>query len=100
MANLRESALIYESKKTKNISDLPKVSTQLDLQKQTGIDKEGKEFTYYFVEVEGEKYRVPVSVLEGLKTQLEEDPELEFFRAKKTGSTMKDTKYVVVPVRK
>jgi hypothetical protein len=99
MANIRESALTYESKTTKNISELKKVSVDLNVQHKKVAGKDGKDdFEYNFVEIEGEEYRVPDSVLKQLKVQLEQNPEIEFFKVVMTGAGM-NTAYTVVVVK-
>jgi len=96
---LKEEAQSYETPaKTKNIVDLPKVTTNLTVEEETHTDKEGKEFTIKTVEVEGSKYRVPNSVLNQLKVLLEDNPDLENFKVKKTGTGL-DTEYIVIPLQ-
>ena len=97
MANLKETASAYEAPQTLNIADLEVVSTDLDVQEKTGTNKDGDDFTYNYVEVEGKQYRVPNSVLTELKTILEEKPDLQKFRVKKTGQGLQ-TRYTVVPL--
>ena len=98
MANLKEEAQAYESTATKNISELPTVSTtDLDVQERTGTNDEGKEFSYKYITIEGFDYRVPASVLKSLKAILEENPNLKTFKVKKTGAGM-TTEYTVIPL--
>ena len=97
MANLKDTANAYEAPQTLNIADLEVVSTDLDVQEKTGTNKDGEDFTYNFVEVEGKQYRVPNSVLTELKTILEEKPDLQKFRVKKSGQGLQ-TRYTVVPL--
>jgi hypothetical protein len=47
--------------------------------------------------VNGEKYRVPQSVLNNLKAVLEDNPMLKTFKVKKTGEGM-DTRYILIPL--
>jgi len=103
MTNLRESSLTYESNETKNITELAKVSTILELEERTfnegKLDKDGKsiQFSIKVVIVDGEEYRVPDSVRKQLKVHLEEKPDLEFFKVKSTGTGM-NTAYTVIPM--
>jgi len=97
MANLKEAALAYEAPQTLNIADLEVVSTDLDVQEKSGTNKDGEDFSYNVVEIEGKQYRVPNSVLTELKTILEEKPELKKFRVKKTGQGLQ-TRYTVIPL--
>ncbi len=83
--------------KTKNISELKQVSTELNVQLETFQDKEGKDVHIKVVLIGEEKYRVPQSVLNSLKAILEENAELKTFKVKKTGEGM-DTRYVVIPL--
>ena len=102
MSKLNEYALDYEpTSKTKNISDLQQVSTDLDLvDDEFEFEKNGETKTVKqkVVVVEGEQYRVPVSVITQLKVLLEDNPTLKTIKVKKSGTTMDDTKYQVIPV--
>ena len=64
-------------------------------------DKDGNEVektvNQKVIVVDGEKYRVPVSVLMQLKAHLEDNPNLQKFKVKKTGEGLK-TEYVVIPI--
>ena len=97
MANLKEEATAYESTATKNISELLKVSTDLEVLERTGTNDEGKEFSYKYITVEGFDYRVPASVLKNLKAILEDNPNLKHFKVRKTGQGM-STEYTVIPL--
>lgn len=93
MAKLSEEAKGYEPKpKVKNIAELNEVSTELEVKE----DLEA-EFPYKYVEVDGERYRVPITVLSDLKAILEENPELKKFKVKKQGEKM-ETKYTTIPL--
>jgi len=61
------------------------------------VNKEGEEVKQKVIVVEGEKYRVPVSVLNNLKVLLEDNKDLKFFKVKKTGEGM-DTRYIAIPL--
>jgi len=97
MVQIKEEAEAYESKQTKNISELPLVAIDLEIKEETFKDGDGKEFTIKFVEINNERYRVPVSVLKNLKAILEEKPDLKTFKVKKIGSGM-NTEYTVIPI--
>jgi len=93
MATIKEEAIGFESKsKIKNISDLPSVDTNLVVHSEDNV-----EFPYKYVELNGERYRVPTSVLSSLKAILEENPALKKFKVKKTGEGM-NTEYTVIPL--
>ena len=78
---IKEEALAYESPaKTRNITELKKIPTELITQEESFKDKDDKDVTIQYVEVEGEKYRLPKSVLISLKAILEDNSELKFFK--------------------
>ena len=88
----------YEAKVTDVISVLKKVSVDLELREETFTDTEGKEFSVNLVNIDGKDYRVPSSVLKQLKAQLEETPDLKYFKVKKEGEGM-NTSYIVIPLK-
>ena len=102
MATLSEYAQDYESTaKTKNIADLPKVSIDLELtDDEFEFEKNGETKTVKqkVVIVEGEKHRVPVSVIQQIRVLKEDNPALKFIKVKKSGTTIDDTRYQVIPV--
>lgn len=104
MAKISEFAKDYEPQQTtKNIADLPEVSTDLELEddefeftdKNT---KQTKTIKQKVIDVNGEKYRVPVSVIQQIKVILEDNPQLKRFKVKRSGSTKDDTRYQVIPL--
>ncbi|OHB97956.1 MAG: hypothetical protein A2W74_00370 [Planctomycetes bacterium RIFCSPLOWO2_12_38_17] len=97
MANLKESAMAYESRSVGNIADLPKVSTELLVEDREATNEEGKTFSYKVVIANDQEFRVPASVLKSLKAILEDNPKLQFFKVKKTGAGMA-TEYTVIPL--
>lgn len=97
MAKLKDEANAYESQATKNISELPKVSVDAGVEEKKGMNNEGEEFSYKYIVVDGSQYRVPNSVLKSLKAILEENPNLKYFKVKKTGTGM-TTEYTVIPL--
>jgi hypothetical protein len=95
---LKEEAMASEPpQKTKNISELAQVSTSLTVEEETFTNNEGKEVIIKVVNVNGEKYRVPQSVLNSLKAILEDNPNLKTFKVKKSGEGM-ETRYVLIPL--
>ena len=99
MANLKDTAKAYEPKLTKNISDLEKVDiTNIDVKIDKGKDKDGNEFEYLYIEVADERYRVPNSVLNSLKSILAKMPELKYISVLKQGKGMATT-YQVLPLQ-
>lgn len=101
---LNEFAKDFEpASKTKNIADLKDVSTELDLidDEFTVTDKVTKQekiVKQKVIVVNNEKYRVPNSVIAQLKVVLEDNPNCKKFKVKKSGSTIDDTRYQVIPL--
>jgi len=102
MTKLNEFAQGYETKATKNIADLPEVSIDLELEDDDFefTDKDGKVKTVKqkVVNLNGENYRVPISVIQQLKILLEDNPDLKKFKVKKTGEGKDNTRYQVIPL--
>lgn len=98
MANsIRDSAKAYEPKLTKNIAELKTVSVDMALLEGKGKDKDGNEFTYNYIETDGEQYRVPGKILGDLKAILEKKPTLKNFSVAKKGTGL-NTQYTVIPL--
>lgn len=95
METIRESAKKFESKKTKVISDLKEVNTELNLIPKHGVKKDGVEFSYNVIVIDEVEYRVPDSVIEQLKTLIEEKPGMTMFKVKKKGEGL-NTEYQVI----
>ena len=96
MATLKEEAQAYVPPTTKNIAELQKIPVSLELKDGEGKDKDNEVYQYKYAMVGGEKYRVPGSVLGGIKTLLKIRPNLEFVQVLKSGSGM-NTTYQVIP---
>lgn len=102
MSKINEFAKDYQSKTTKNIIDLPEVSTDLELiddefettDKKTGNVKVVKQKV---VSINGENYRVPNSVFQQLKVILDDNPTLKKFKVRASGQGM-ETRYQVIPL--
>lgn len=92
MTSLKETAQDYSSTQILNIADLEIVNVDLDVMEETEC-----EFPYKYIIVDGNKYRVPSSVLLNLKALLEDNPKMTKFKVKKTGEGM-NTSYTVVPL--
>ena len=89
--------------KTKNIADLKEVSTDIELiddefEVTDKVTKQVKTVQQKLIVVEGEQYRIPVSVISQLKAILEDNPTCKKFKVLKTGTTMDDTRYQVIPL--
>jgi len=99
MTTIKEEAQQFEPKASiKNIADLSEVSTDFELRSEKGKNNEtGEEFEYKFIDVNGEKYRVPTKVIGDLKVILGENINLNKFKVKKTGVGL-ETRYTVIPL--
>jgi len=97
MATIREAADKYEAPKTMNVADLDRVSTECDIKTETFNTTDGEEFEVDSIEVDGQKYRVPKSVIKQLKTLCAEKPDMTEFKVKKEGTGM-NTSYQVIPL--
>lgn len=97
MATLKDEALAYEPTTTKNIADLEKVPTTLEVKNGTGTDKEGKTFTYKYVEFNTTQYRIPGKVLGDIKAILVVKPTLAYVKVIKKGQGL-NTQYTVIPL--
>lgn len=103
MATIAEASKEYTSSQTQNIADLDKVSTDLELvadeftfnDRETGQQKTVQQEVVIVDEI---KYRCPVTVKQQLKVLLEDNPNLKFFKVKKTGQGKDSTKYQVIPL--
>ncbi len=89
--------------KTNNIADLKEVSTAVDIKDDEfeitdKISKEIKKVKQKVIIVDGVKYRIPASVIAQLKVIMEDNPNCKKFKVKKSGTTMDDTRYVVIPL--
>jgi hypothetical protein len=95
---LKQEAQEYEvPTKTRNIAELSKVSVDVVIEDDNFTNKEGEEVKQKVIVLDGEKYRVPVSVLNNLKVILEDNPNVKTFKVRKTGEGM-DTRYTVIPL--
>ena len=83
---------------TRNISDLKEVDTNMSLEDRSGHDKDGKEFKYKVVVVDGVDYRIPGTVIGSLKAILEKKPTLKKFAVSRQGKDKETTKYTVIPL--
>lgn len=104
MAKLKDEAKAYEARATHNIADLDEVSVDLDVQEedfefQDQDTGETKTVRQKIVEIDGERYRVPNSVLKQLKVYLEDNPNLQKFKVRKSGQGL-NTDYTVIPILK
>ena len=97
MTSLKDAALAYEPKLTHNITELDVIPADADIKHEVRQNQSGEEYEIDFIVKDGKEYRIPASVLEGLKVQLQANPNLTKFKVTKTGEG-KATKYTVVPI--
>ncbi len=101
MVKLIDVAKNYEPKKIRNIADLDSVPIDIEVEddEYEFEDEQGniKTIKQKVAVIDGERYRVPNSVLRQLKVLLEDNPNLTKFKVKKTGSGL-NTEYIVIPI--
>lgn len=97
MTTLKEAAQNFAPKTTKNIAELTSFPVSLELKDGQGVDNEGKPFSYKYVELNGDHFRVPGSVIAQIKELLIENPNLQNVKAKKSGAGL-NTRYNVIPL--
>jgi hypothetical protein len=98
MVKLSEMAKDYVSPKTKNIADLEKVSVDIELKDESFLDKDKKTVNIKVAEIDGESYRVPLSVVKQLQTLMKEIPDLKFIKVVAKGTGI-NTDYQVIPLK-
>lgn len=95
--NIKEKVKTIEKKTTKNISELEKVSVNLEVGVRGPFNKgTPEEFFIDVVVVNGEDYYMPFAVQIALKEILVKFPMLKDFSVMKTGEG-KATRYQVIP---
>ncbi len=97
MGKLNEEAKNYTPATMNNITDLESVPTDIEVVEEVFKEGTSEEFRAKIVRVDGEAYRVPVSVLKSLKAILEVKPDLKKIKVTKTGTGM-NTEYTVIPL--
>lgn len=98
MTRLKDAAIAYEKISTvKNIADLDSVSLEIDMIEKTFTDSNDKEYKNDVITVGDEDYRVPKTVQAQLKTMIESGVNFKTFNVVRTGTTISDTVYTVIP---
>ena len=97
MATIKNEAETYNPPTTKNITELEKVSVNIETRDETYTNKEGEEFTVMKITIDNEDYRIPKSVLMQLKELLKEIPNLKHFKVTSSGSGL-NTNYTTIPL--
>lgn len=95
MAKMKDMAKDYTPKATPNISELEKVSVDVEIKEEEFTTEEGDTFKVNIAIVEGKKYRVPNMVLKQLKAILTKKPYIKYISVVKDGEGLK-TSYSVV----
>lgn len=95
MTTVKQTATEYEPTQTKNIADLNKMSVNAEIQVRKFKEGTPEEFEVNVIEYKDDDYRIPTSVIKQLKSLLEEKPDLEYFKVKKSGDGMQTT-YLVM----
>ena len=96
-ATIKDLALLYKPKTAKNITELKSIDVNTLVGVEIGTDLAGEEFTYNYIEYNGERYRLPDSVLSQLKAILEKKPTLRSYSVSKSGEG-RLTRYQVIPL--
>jgi len=98
MAKLIDRAKSYiASSKLKNISELNSIPVDIDVSEKIFAEGTDKEFKAEVFEVDGEEYKMPLTVISSLKVILEENPDMKTFKVKKSGTGI-GTEYTTIPL--
>jgi hypothetical protein len=97
MATIKQEAENYVVKVTKTVADLPKLSIDLEVFEGSDEDKDGKPYSYKYVELNGEKFRMPSTVLSAIQENLKENKNLKEVKVKKKGTGL-STEYTVIQI--
>lgn len=97
--SLGDYAKAYKPKQGyKNITELPQFDTNMVVYEDTGVDGEGKEFSYKYLEVNGEKYKLPDSVIAQIQATIIENENARTWKVVKAGSGL-NTRYTAVAIQ-
>lgn len=97
MQSLKDYAKEYVPEQTKNVADLKELDINLPILDGKGKDKEGKEFKYKYVLIDGEEYRIAGKVIGDIKAILEKKPSLTKIAVSRKGTGLATT-YTVIPL--
>ena len=93
---MKEEAQAYEPPQTLNIADLDKIPIDMQLLNGDGKNKKDEVFKYKYALIDGQEYRVPGTVLGGIKSLLKKFPNLKEVQVLKSGAGL-NTLYQVIP---
>ena len=86
MSTLRETSQGYIAPPELNITDLGSIDLSVEILEGEGEKKEGGTYTYKYMEINGNEYRIPSFVLEQIKDILKLKPSVSNIKVTKTGS--------------
>jgi len=85
MTTLKDEALAYELQRTLNVAELPKIPIDTEIFEKIGEDEDGKSYSFRYITLNGQQYRIPKTVLDQVKTILKLRPEIKFVKVDRTG---------------
>ena len=97
MASVKEASKDAKTNETLNVADLDRFDINLELHDRVYNKSDGEEFTIQVVEVDGQDYRVPKSVLVQINNLRTNGKEFDFVNVIKSGTGM-NTTYQVLPL--
>lgn len=96
-ATIGQMAKDYVKPLPKTIADLDQVPVNIPLHEEIVNEGQPDAWQKKYIKLEGQEYRVPLTVLEQLQEQMKAKPDLKVFKVTKKG-TDKQTKYTVIPL--
>ena len=94
MITIRQKAEQYKQKQTLTVADLANFGVDAEIHEGEGLDEKGEAYKYNYIEIAGQKYRIPDSVIEQIQTILNLKPTISIVSASKSGSGL-GTRYKV-----
>jgi hypothetical protein len=98
MVLMKDEAVNYRGVVTKNISELASIPIDINVEEKTFKKGTPDEFTIKTINMNGEEYRVPKTVLKNLQAILKVRPDIKTFKVERTGTGINDTSYAVIPL--
>ena len=74
-----------------NVTDLDSIPTDVEIYTENGTNKDGRVYSFDYIELNGKKYRIPMSVIK----MIGKLPDAKNVKVTSTGTDM-DTRYKVV----
>jgi len=94
LTTLKDTALQYKPDTLGNISELASVPVSMEVHEEEAVNQDGKPYSFKYIIVNEQRYRVPKPVIEQLQTIIQLKPEVSLFKVTKTGTGL-GTKYKV-----